>query len=126
MCSRCCFKEIIPSLEVKISNNPSSLACSQFTIYAFGRTTFIELAVSYILISSYVTSFNLAYLVKYNVNKLGCPPSWIHFYSHYNGDLSDVTSWVSHIKKNFFCKQQVDARHFANEYNVRNRHQNIT
>ena len=31
---RCCFKEIIPSLEVKISNNPSSLHAHnlQFTL----------------------------------------------------------------------------------------------
>ena len=27
------------------SNNPLSLARSQFTVYAFGRTTFIEIAV---------------------------------------------------------------------------------
>ena len=35
----------IPSLEVKIGDNPSCLAYSLFTAYAFRRTTFIELAV---------------------------------------------------------------------------------
>ena len=40
-----CFADIIPSLEVKISNDPSSLARSQFTVHAFGRKTFIELAI---------------------------------------------------------------------------------
>ena len=35
----------VPSLEVNIGNNPSSLARSWFTVYASGRTTFIELAV---------------------------------------------------------------------------------
>ena len=45
MCPRCCFKEIIPKLEVKIRINPSSLARSLFTVYAFGRATFIEIAV---------------------------------------------------------------------------------
>ena len=44
MCSRCCFIEIIPSLEMKISNNPLSLARSQLTVYAFGRTIFIRIS----------------------------------------------------------------------------------
>ena len=46
MCPRCRFKEIIPSLEVKyaITRHPFRAHSLQF-IYAFGRTTFIELAV---------------------------------------------------------------------------------
>ena len=45
MFPRCCFKEIVSSLEMKISNNPSSFARSEFTVYAFVRKTIIELAV---------------------------------------------------------------------------------
>ena len=45
MCLRCCFKEIISSLEVKISNNPSSLPRLWFAVYAFGRTVCIELVI---------------------------------------------------------------------------------
>ena len=41
----CCFEEIIPNLEVKISNDQSSLERSQLTVNAFRRKTVIELAV---------------------------------------------------------------------------------
>ena len=40
-----CFKERIPGLETKIGNKPSFFSRSEFTVYAFGRATFIELAV---------------------------------------------------------------------------------
>ena len=45
MCPQCSFKEIIQCLELKISNNPSFLERSESKVYAFGRTTFIKLAV---------------------------------------------------------------------------------
>ena len=45
MCPQFCFNRIIPGLEEKIRNNPSSSVRSQFTAHAFGRTTFIEIAV---------------------------------------------------------------------------------
>ena len=42
---RCCYKEIIPILKMKKIYNPPFLARSQFTVYALGRKTFIELAI---------------------------------------------------------------------------------
>ena len=50
MTSSICFADAIPSLKVKISNNPSFLARSWFAVCAFARATFVQLAMYTVLV----------------------------------------------------------------------------
>ena len=55
---------------MKISNNPSSLARSQFTVYVFGKTTCIELAV-YMQGTIIIIHFQRILLILYGDSSYG-------------------------------------------------------